>query len=68
MDCSPPGSSVLCLWGFSRQELWSGLPFPSLGALSDPGIEPPSLATPALAVEFLITSSTWEALVPRMTP
>ena len=25
---------------FSRQEYWSGLPFPSLGDLSDPGIEP----------------------------
>ena len=26
--------------GFSRQEYWSGLPFPSLGKLLDPGIEP----------------------------
>ena len=25
---------------FSRQEYWSGLPFPSLGDLSNPGIEP----------------------------
>ena len=31
---------------FSRQEYWSGLPFPSPGDLSDPGIEP---ASPALA-------------------
>ena len=29
---------------FPRQEYWSGLPFPSLGDLSDPGIEPRSLA------------------------
>ena len=29
---------------FSRQEYWSGLPFPSPGDLSDPGIEPGSLA------------------------
>ena len=29
---------------FSRQGYWSGLPFPSLGDLSDPGIEPRSLA------------------------
>ena len=36
MDCSPPGSSVM---GFSRQGYWSGLPFPSLGDLPDPGIE-----------------------------
>ena len=31
--------------GFSRQEYWSGLPFPSSGDLPDPGIEP---ASPAL--------------------
>ena len=29
---------------FSRQEYWSGLPFPSPGDLSDPGIKPRSLA------------------------
>ena len=29
--------------GFSRQEYWSGLPFPSPGDLPDPGIEPMSL-------------------------
>ena len=29
---------------FSRQEYWSGLPFPSPGDLPDPGIEPASLA------------------------
>ena len=28
--------------GFSRQEYWSGLPFPSLGGLPNPGIEPRS--------------------------
>ena len=39
MDCSPPGSAVT---GFSRQEYWSGLPFPSPGDLPDPGIEPGS--------------------------
>ena len=31
---------------FSRQEYWSGLPFPSSGDLPDPGIEPISLAFP----------------------
>ena len=35
--------------GFSRQEYWSGLPFPPPGNLPDPGIEPVS---PALAGEF----------------
>ena len=32
---------------FSRQEYWGGLPFPSAGDLSDPGIEPGSLALQA---------------------
>ena len=36
--------------GFSRQECWSGLPFPSPGDLSDPGIEPES---PALQADAL---------------
>ena len=36
MDCSPPGSSSM---EFSRQEYWSGLPFPSPGDLPNPGIE-----------------------------
>ena len=30
--------------GFSKQEYWSGLPFPSPGDLPDPGIKPGSLA------------------------
>ena len=33
--------------GFSRQEYWSGLPFPSPGDLSDPGMEPRSPALQA---------------------
>ena len=39
--------------GFSRQECWSGLPFPSPGDLPDPGIEPgsPTLQTDALPSE-----------------
>ena len=35
--------------GFSRQEYWSGLPFPPPGELPDPGIELESLVSPALA-------------------
>ena len=38
---------------FSRQAQWSGLPFPILGDLPDPGIEP---ASPALAGGFFITA------------
>ena len=39
--------------GFSRQEYWSGLPFPSPGDLSNPGIEPgsPALQADALTSE-----------------
>ena len=40
--------------GFPRQEYWSGLPFPSLEDLPNPGTEPTSLAPPALAGGFFI--------------
>ena len=48
--------------GFSRQEHWSGLPWPSPnpGNLPNPGIEPASLMSPALAGEFFTTSATRE--------
>ena len=44
---------------FLRQEYWRGLPFPSPGDLPGPGIEPESLASPALASGFFATSATW---------
>ena len=48
--------------GFSRQECWSGLPFPSPGDLPDPGIKPrsPALqadALPSVSIEELQVSS-----------
>ena len=43
---------------FSRQEYWSGLPFPSPGDLPNPGIEPLSLA---LAGGFFTTEPCEEA-------
>ena len=46
---------------FSRQEHWSGLPFPTPGDLPSPGIEPTSLVSPALAGRFFINCTTWEA-------
>ena len=49
--------------GFSRQEHWSGLPFPPPGDLPEPGIEHQSLMSPALAGGFFTTSATWEAQV-----
>ena len=48
---------------FSRQEYWSGLPFPTPGGLPNIGIKPTSLESPALAGGFLIASTTWEAPV-----
>ena len=42
--------------------VWHGLPFPSLANLPDPGTEPMSLASPALAGIFFTTEATWEAL------
>ena len=48
--------------GFSRQEYWSGLPFPPARHLPDPGIEPASPVSPALGGRFFTTSATWEAL------
>ena len=47
--------------GFSRQELWSGLPCPPPGDLPDPEMEPESLMSPALTGGFFITGATWEA-------
>ena len=46
MDYSPKGPLSM---GFSRQECWNGLPFPPLGDLPNPGTEPTSLESPALA-------------------
>ena len=46
---------------FSRQEYWSGLPYPSPGDLLDPGIKAESLRTLALTNRFFTTSATWEA-------
>ena len=46
MDCNQSSLSM----GFSRQEFWSGLPFPSPGDLPDPGIEHES---PALQADAL---------------
>ena len=50
MDCSLPAPPSM---GFSRQEYWSGLPFPSPGDLPDTGIEPwsPAFQADALTSE-----------------
>ena len=56
LSCLPPLSM-----GFSRQEHWSGLPCPPPRDLPDPGIEPESLMSPALAGRVFNASATWEA-------
>ena len=43
--------------GFSRQEYWSELPFPSPRDLPGPGMESESLMSPALADRFFTTST-----------
>ena len=53
--------------GFFRQKYWSGLPCPSPGYLSNPGMEPEPLTSLALAGGFFVlfcftTSATWEAI------
>ena len=40
---------------FSRQEYWRRLPFPAPGNLPDPGLEPESPVSPALAGQFFTT-------------
>ena len=47
--------------GFPRQEYWSGLPFPPLGDLPDPGVEPMSFTFPALVSRFFYHLHHWEA-------
>ena len=46
---------------FSRQEYWSGLPFPTPEDLPDPGIESASLASPSMPGGFFTFSAMWEA-------
>ena len=53
----------LCM-GFSRQEYWSGLLFPSLGDLLDPGIKSGS---PALQADSLLSGSQNKYLKSRLS-
>ena len=50
---------------FPKQEYWGGLPFPSPGALPDPGIE---LASPALAGRFFTTEPPGKVKVAQLCP
>ena len=57
---------LLCPWGSSRQEHWSGLQFSSPGESSQPRDRTVSLMSPALAGRFFTTSTIWEA--PKCSP
>ena len=75
MDCQAPLST-----GFSWQKHWSQLPCPSAGDLPDPGREPMSLMSFALAgsifallyftftLFYFTTCATWEALSIKWEP
>ena len=47
--------------GFSRQEYWSGLPFPPPGDLPDPGTEPESSVSPSLQAYSSLAESLQKA-------
>ena len=63
-DCLRPYglqlARLLCPWGFSSQEYWSGLPCPAPGDLPKPGIKPRS---PALQVDSLLSQPPGQQLV-----
>ena len=71
LSCLSPVHLFVTLWtvahqaplsmGFSRQEYCSGLPCLSSGDLSDPGIEPAPLISPAVVGRFFTTGTTWES-------
>ena len=56
--CDPMNCSLSNSVGFSRQEYWSGFPFPPPEGLPNPGTEPMSVVSPALAGRFSTTRST----------
>ena len=61
-------SKVPLSMGFSRQEYWSGLPFPPPGDLPDPGIEPVSPVSPELQADSLPTEPSGKSLFKAQFP
>ena len=59
VDCSLPGSSV---HGILQARIVEWVAMPSPENLPDPGMEPTSLISPALAARFFRTRATWKAL------
>ena len=60
LDCSPPGSSA---HGILQARILEWAAIPSSRGSSDPGIEPTSLRSPALAGGLFTAGATWEALL-----
>ena len=65
MDCSPPGS--FCPWGFSRQEYWSGLPFPSPLMLHITLLLKPSLDFHLLSCDSIRRMMTSKIMTPQLS-
>ena len=65
--CDPLDHQVPPSMGFSRQEYWSGLPFPSPGDLPVQGLNP-HLMSPELAGRFFTTSTIWRRRQWHPTP
>ena len=59
----PQPTQLLCTWDSPRKNTGVGYPCPSSGDISDPGIEPKSLTSSALASVFFTTGATWEVIV-----
>ena len=62
MECSLPGSSV---HGIFQARILGWIAIPYSGDLPNPGTEPMSPSSPALAGRFFTTSTTWEPFVPE---
>ena len=61
-DSLRPHGPPISAHGLLQALTLSGLPFPTPGYLPDPGIEPMSLVSPALAGGFFTTRAAWEVL------
>ena len=60
--CATLWTRLLCSWDSLGKNTGEGLPFSPPEDLSDPGINPSSLMSPAFAGGFFTTSATWKAI------
>ena len=54
--------AALCM-GVSKQEYWSGVPFPSLGDLPDPGLEPTGGAIRECKIQGALRLFVWQLML-----